>query len=175
MIDDVDRKILRALQFDARISNVSLAEKVGLSATPCWNRVRALEAKGVIEGYVTIIQHAALGYPVTVIVEVGLERHNDAAFEQFEAELTKLTEVIEAHRVTGEYDYLLKVAVAGAEGCERFLRQRLHAISGIRGSRASFVLKPLKLPHFLHLGDPNLTGPKVDSKEKRARDDQGSM
>lgn len=116
MLDDIDLKILRAIQFDARISNVDLAQQIGLSPTPCWNRVKALEEKGVIEKYVTILNQAAVGYPDTVIVEVTLDRHDDSVLEQFESSLSDLPEVIEAYLATGEYDYFIKAAVAGTEG-----------------------------------------------------------
>lgn len=144
MLDEIDLKILRAIQLDARISNVALAEQVGLSATPCWYRVKALEEKGVIERYVTIFDHVALGYPDTAIVEVKLDRHDDAAFEQFEAAITNVPEVIEAYLATGEYDYFVKAAVSSIAEYERFLRQRLYTIPGIRHSRSSFVLRRLK-------------------------------
>lgn len=143
-MDEIDLKILRAMQFDARIANVDLAKQVGLSPTPCWNRVKALEENGVIEKYVTILNHAALGYPDTVIIEVTLDRHDDTALAKFEAALAALPEVIEAYLTSGEYDYYIKVAVAGTEGCEHFLRQRLHKIPGIRHSRSSFTLRCLK-------------------------------
>jgi Lrp/AsnC family leucine-responsive transcriptional regulator len=144
MLDDVDLRILRAIQFNARIANVELAKQVGISPTPCWNRVKALEKGAVIEQYVAILNHAALGYPDTVIVEVTLDRHDDGALEQFEAALASLPEVVEAYLATGEYDYFVKVAVAGADGYERFLRESLYKIPGIRHSRTSFLLRTLK-------------------------------
>jgi len=144
MLDEIDFRILRAMQFDARIANVELAQKVGLSPTPCWNRVKALEESGVIEKYVTILNHHALGYPDTVIVEVTLDRHDDAALEQFESALSSLPEVVEAYLATGEYDYFIKAVVAGTAGYERFLRQGLYKIPGIRHSRTSFLLRCLK-------------------------------
>jgi Lrp/AsnC family leucine-responsive transcriptional regulator len=144
MVDDVDLRILRVIQFNARISNVELAEKVGISPTPCWNRVKSLEKRAVIEQYVAILNHSALGYPDTVIVEVTLDRHDDGALQQFEASIASLPEVIEAYVATGEYDYFIKVAVAGADGYERFLRERLYRIPGIRHSSTSFLLRTLK-------------------------------
>jgi Lrp/AsnC family leucine-responsive transcriptional regulator len=81
-IDELDRRILRALRADGRLSNTKLAEKVGLSTTPCWNRVRALEEGGMIEGYTALLSQQALGYPDTVIIEVTLDRHDDDIFEK---------------------------------------------------------------------------------------------
>jgi len=146
-IDEIDRKILRILRSDGRISNQKLADSVHLSPTPCWNRVRALEEAGFIEGYAAILSQRALGLPDTVIIEVTLERHDEDMLERFGEALAQLPEVMEASLLTGDYDYLIKVAVAGTEGYERFLRQRLYKIPGIRHSRSTFVLRTLKRTH----------------------------
>jgi Lrp/AsnC family leucine-responsive transcriptional regulator len=146
-LDEIDRKILRALRQDGRISNQKLAEAVNLSPTPCWNRVRALESAGIITDYVAILDQHALGLPDTVIIEVTLDRHDDEVFQRFGDALADLPEVMEAYLVTGEYDYLIKVAVAGTEGYERFLRQKLYKIPGIRNSRSTFALRCLKRVH----------------------------
>lgn len=146
-LDDIDRKILRILRSDGRISNQKLADSVHLSPTPCWNRVRALEEAGFIEGYAAILSQRALGLPDTVIIEVTLKRHDEDMLERFGEALAQLPEVMEASLLTGDYDYLIKVAVAGTEGYERFLRQRLYKIPGIRHSRSTFVLRTLKRTH----------------------------
>lgn len=146
-LDDIDRRILRTLRTDGRISNQDLAVSVHLSATACWNRVRALEEGGFIEGYAAILSQRALGLPDTVIIEVTLERHDEDMLEKFGEALAQLPEVMEASLLTGDYDYLIKVAVAGTEGYERFLRQRLYKIPGIRHSRSTFVLRTLKRTH----------------------------
>ncbi|NRR30338.1 Lrp/AsnC family transcriptional regulator [Oxalobacteraceae bacterium] len=143
-IDAIDRRILRELRQDGRLSNTKLAEKIGLSTTPCWNRVRALEDSGVIEGYTALLSQKALGLPDTVIIEVTLDRHDDDIFESFGTALAALPEVMEAYLLTGEYDYLIKVAVAGTAGYEEFLRRKLYKIPGLRHSRSTFVLRCLK-------------------------------
>jgi len=143
-MDAIDKRILRELQFDARITNAELAARVGLSPTPCWNRVRSLERQGVIERYVTVFDQAALGVPDTVIIEVTLDRHDDDTLSHFEATLADLPEVVEAYLVTGQYDYYIKAAVAGTAGYERFLRERLYKIPGLRHTRTSFALRCLK-------------------------------
>lgn len=143
-MDEIDHRILRELQYDARITNAELAKRVGLSPSPCWQRVRRLEASGAIERYVAIFNQDALGMPDTVIIEVTLDRHHDEALEQFGENLAKLPEVIEAYLATGEYDYYVKVAVAGTSGYERFLREKLYKIPGIRHTRSSFALRCLK-------------------------------
>lgn len=146
-IDEIDRRILRELRLDGRLSNTRLAEKVGLSTTPCWNRVRALEERGVIEGYTALLSQQSLGYPDTVIIEVTLDRHDDDIFEKFGQALAELPEVMEAYLLTGEYDYLIKVAVAGTAGYEEFLRRKLYKLPGLRHSRSTFVLRCLKRSH----------------------------
>jgi Lrp/AsnC family leucine-responsive transcriptional regulator len=146
-LDEIDRKILRTLSHDGRISNQKLAETVNLSSTPCWNRVKVLEDAGFITRYAALLDQRALGLPDTVIIEVTLERHDDEIFERFGNALATLPEVIEAYLVTGEYDYLIKVAVSGTEGYERFLRQKLYKIPGIRHSRSTFALRCLKRVH----------------------------
>ncbi|SPU49337.1 Lrp/AsnC family transcriptional regulator [Bordetella trematum] len=143
-LDETDLKILRELRQDGRLSNIRLAERVGLSPTPCWNRVRALEEAGVIEGYAALLSQKALGLPDTVLIEVTLEHHDEATLQRFGEEIIALPEVVEALLVTGEYDYLIKVAVSGTEGYEQFLRKRLYRLPGLRHSRSTFVLKRLK-------------------------------
>lgn len=146
-IDELDRRILRELRKDGRLTNTRLAEKVGLSTTPCWNRVRALEDGGMIEGYTALISQSALGYPDTVIIEVTLDRHDDDIFDKFGAALAGLPEVMEAYLLTGDYDYLIKVAVAGTAGYEEFLRKKLYKLPGLKHSRSTFVLRCLKRTH----------------------------
>jgi Lrp/AsnC family leucine-responsive transcriptional regulator len=146
-MDEIDRKILRTLSHDGRISNQKLAEAVNLSPTPCWNRVRALEEAGFITQYVALLDQRALGLPDTVIIEVTLDRHDDEIFQRFGDALAQLPEVMEAYLLTGEYDYLIKVAVSGTEGYEQFLRQKLYKIPGIRHSRSTFALRCLKRVH----------------------------
>lgn len=146
-IDELDRKILRELRRDGRLSNTKLAEKVGLSTTPCWHRVRSMEERGVIEGYTALLNQQALGLPDTVIIEVTLDRHDDDMLHRFGEALAELPEVMEAYLLTGEYDYLIKVAVAGTAGYEEFLRRKLYKLPGIRHSRSTFVLRCLKRAH----------------------------
>jgi Lrp/AsnC family leucine-responsive transcriptional regulator len=143
-LDDLDRCILRELQANARISNADLAERVGLSASPCWQRVKRLEDSGYIEGYVAVLDQKRLGLPDTVIIEVTLEKHDDEVLARFGRALTDLPEVLETYLTTGEYDYFVKVAVDGTEGYERFLRERLYRIPGIRHTRSCFALRCLK-------------------------------
>ncbi|AUT70497.1 MULTISPECIES: Lrp/AsnC family transcriptional regulator [Paraburkholderia] len=143
-LDNQDRAIMRALQKNARLSNAELAEIVGMSTTACWNRTRQLETDGYIRGYVALLDQQKLGFADVVLIEVTLDRHDDDALARFGDELATLPEVLEAYLVSGEYDYLIKVAVDGTAGYERFLREKLYKISGIRHSRSMFALRCMK-------------------------------
>jgi Lrp/AsnC family leucine-responsive transcriptional regulator len=143
-LDKQDRKILRELQQNARLTNAELAEHVGMSPTACWNRTRQLENDGYIRGYVALIDQQKLGLSDIVIVEVTLNRHDEDVLARFGAELAALPEVLEAYLVSGDYDYLVKVAVDGTAGYERFLREKLYRISGIQHSRSMFALRCMK-------------------------------
>lgn len=143
-MDATDRRILRALHRRARLTNAELAEEVGLSPSPCWTRVRRLEQAGVIQGYVAILDQASLGLPDTVIIEVMMEHHDEDSLRRFEQAVTEMPEVIEAWLVTGEYDYVIKAAVAGTAGYERLLREKLYRLPGVRHTRTSFTLRCLK-------------------------------
>lgn len=143
-LDLIDRKILSALHLNGRLSISELAEQVGLSTSPCWARVKRLETSGTIEHYTAVINPAALGLRDIVFVEITLEKHDDKVLERFGKALTQIPEVMEASLVTGEYDYLVKVAVADTSDYERFLRERLYKIEGIRHTRSTFSLRTLK-------------------------------
>jgi Lrp/AsnC family transcriptional regulator, leucine-responsive regulatory protein len=143
-LDQIDRRILRALARRARLTNAELAEEVGLSPSPCWTRVRRLEQAGVIKGYVAILDQAALGLPDTVFIEVMLERHDQEILRRFEETVAAIPEVLECHLVTGEYDYVIKAAVGGTQGYEALLREKLYRLPGVRHTRTSFALRCLK-------------------------------
>ncbi|MGN6098346.1 MAG: Lrp/AsnC family transcriptional regulator [Bosea sp. (in: a-proteobacteria)] len=143
-LDAIDRKILAELREDGRLTTQALAEKVGLSPSPCWTRVKRLEEAGVIEKYVALLDHQALGYNNVVFVEITLDKHDDKVLDQFAEALTRAPEVVEAHLVTGEYDYLAKVVVSGTDHYERFLRGTIYRIPGVRQTRTTFGLRALK-------------------------------
>ena len=140
-LDRIDREILKVLQADARIPNVELADRVGLSASPCARRVQRLEARGVIARYATVINQKAVGLPVSVFVNVTLERQVEGALETFETAVLKRPEVMECYLMTGEADYLLRVVVADLDAYERFLIEHLTRVPGIANIRSSFALK----------------------------------
>jgi Lrp/AsnC family transcriptional regulator, leucine-responsive regulatory protein len=143
-LDQIDRKILSALQSNGRLTMNQLADAVGLSPSPCWSRVKRLEENGVIDRYVAVLNHNALGLSITVFVEITLDKHDEKVLEQFGKALARIPEVLEAHLVTGEYDYLVKVVVSDTLHYERFLRETLYRIPGIRHSRTTIGLRTLK-------------------------------
>jgi Lrp/AsnC family leucine-responsive transcriptional regulator len=143
-MDAIDKKILRALAQQGRLTNAELAEKVGLSPSPCWTRVKRLEQAGVIRGYAALLDQAALGLPDTVFIEVMMERHDEAQLRRFEEAVADIPEILECHLVTGEYDYVIKAAVGGTMGYERLLRDRLYRLPGVRHTRTAFTLRCLK-------------------------------
>lgn len=143
-LDPIDRKILRALVANAKASTADLAQSVGLSTSPCWQRIRRLEADGYITGYAAKLDQYKLGATDIVFVEVSLERHNQDALNNFGRIIKELDEVLEVFLTSGEHDYLLKVAINGTRGYENFLTNTLSKIPGIRQTRSSFALRCLK-------------------------------
>ncbi|HSW17672.1 MAG TPA: Lrp/AsnC family transcriptional regulator [Ramlibacter sp.] len=143
-MDQLDQKILRELQSNARASLQEIGRAVGLSASPCWERIRKMEKQGVIEGYTVRLNARELGLNDTVLVQVTLDSHSDNTLEKFGETLAAIPEVIEAYLVSGDYDYLLRIAVRDTRDYERLLRDKLYKIKGIRHSKSSFVLRTLK-------------------------------
>ncbi len=151
VLDKTERKILSALRQDGRLTVAQLAEIVGLSSSPCWTRVKRLENLKVIEGYTANINSKAIGINELFFIEITLERHDDEILEQFSEALATMPEVVEAHLVTGDYDYLVKIAVKNAEHYERFLRKNLYSMKAVRHTRSIFALRSLKLANAADL------------------------
>ena len=143
-LDKYDVAILGVLREDARASLQDISAKVGLSTTPCWNRIRKMESDGVIQGYTVRLDPAAIGLSETVIVQVTLDSHSEETLAAFGRELEAIPEVLEAYLVSGDYDYYVRIAVKDTRDYERLLREKLYRIPGIRHSRSSFVLRVLK-------------------------------
>jgi Lrp/AsnC family transcriptional regulator, leucine-responsive regulatory protein len=139
-----DRKILEVLQSDAHLSNVELAERVGLSPSPCLRRVKLLEAQGLISGYVALLDRRKLGLDVVAFVEVQLDRHSDAGAAAFRAAIEGQPEIVACHMTTGAFDYLLKVVAPNLDAYAEFTRQQLLKMPGVKDVRSSFVLETLK-------------------------------
>ena len=126
------------------MTNVELAEASGVSASPCWRRVRELERTGVISRYVTLVDPSSVGLPVSVFIQVSLEKQVETALEDFERVVLERPEVMECYLMTGDADYLLRVVVADLEAYERFLMDHLTRIPTVANIRSSFALKQVK-------------------------------
>ncbi|APZ51168.1 Lrp/AsnC family transcriptional regulator [Salipiger abyssi] len=143
-LDEIDRRILAELMRDARQPNTQLANAVGLSPPPCWQRVRRLEKAGIVRGYSARLDMAALGSPETALIEVSLGDHKNYPLEAVCESIAAIPEVLEVHITTGEFDCFVKVAVASNRDLEEFLREKLYKIEGIRSSRSSLSLRCFK-------------------------------
>ncbi|MDR0782120.1 MAG: Lrp/AsnC family transcriptional regulator [Pseudomonadales bacterium] len=141
-LDRIDKRILAALQHNARISNQELADKVGLSPSPCLRRVRQLEESGLISGYSTQLDASKLGLKLMALVQISMDRHTPDRFEQFEASIRQWPQVLECILITGQAaDYQIKVLVRDMEEYHDFLLNKLTRIPGVTGVQSSFVLR----------------------------------
>lgn len=140
-IDDTDRRILRALQKDGRISNADLSERVNLSASACHRRVHRLEEAGYIDGYVALVNPRRIGRPVIVFVEISLSAQADELLDAFEREVKLIPDVLECHLMAGSADYLLKVCAKDSEDFARIHRRYLARLPGVAQMHSSFSLK----------------------------------
>jgi Lrp/AsnC family transcriptional regulator, leucine-responsive regulatory protein len=148
-MDSVDHSILFHLQREGRLSNVELAERVGLSPSPCLRRVRQLEADGVITGYHARIDPAAVGRAFQVVVHAEMAMANRQTIEMFDREVAKLDEVTECLRMFGDPGYLIRVAVADLPGYERFYMSKLADLPGVAKLTTQMTMKTIKA------ADPN--------------------
>lgn len=142
-LDKIDLKILQHLQENARMTNAELAERVGLSPTPCLRRLRRLETDGVIKGYRTDVDRDVLGLPVTVIILVKLEKEDEVALRTFEESLVDRPEVMECHLVTGKFDYFLRVVLPTLTAYESFLSDSLLRTDNVASIESSFTLREI--------------------------------
>ncbi len=153
-LDHIDHKILRYLQENARITNAELADKVGLSPTPCLRRLRRLESDGIIRGYHTEINREALGVNVTVIILVKLEREDDKTLREFEAAIKKRSEVMECYLVTGKFDYFIRVVIPSLSAYEAFLSETILRMPNISTVESSFTLREVERKIVVELPEP---------------------
>jgi Lrp/AsnC family leucine-responsive transcriptional regulator len=141
-LDRFDRLILEHLQRDGRLANQELADRIGLSPSPCLRRVRALEERGLITGYRAIVDARKLGFSLLALVHIALDRHTPERFANFEARVKVLPEVLECLLIAGEdADYLLKVVVRDMDGYQNLLLNKITRIEGVTGVHSSFVLR----------------------------------
>ena len=141
-LDRYDRKILETLQQDGRISNQDLADKIGLSASPCLRRVRALEDSGIISGYRALCNAKKLNLTLTALIHIAMDRHTPERFSNFESKISELPEVMECLLITGQSaDYQLKVIVEDMDAYQTLLLNKITRIAGVSGVQSSFVMR----------------------------------
>ena len=150
-LDDLDRRLLAALQSDARQSSAELARALKLSGPGLQKRMKKLEDRGVIRGYAAVIDREAVGLELLCFVHIMLAHHRPDAIKRFPEKIKGMREVLECHFLTGEFDYLLKVVVTGHEELEKFLFEKLMKVSGVDRTRTSIVVKEVKATTSLPL------------------------
>jgi len=150
-LDRKDIAILSQLQNNADITNAELAEKVNLSATPCFNRVKKMEEMGLIRGKVALVSASKLGLKINVFIHVSLKKQDEEALQSFESSIEECHEVMECYLMTGDEDYLLRVLVSDISELEKFILTRLTKIKGVSNIRSSFALKQVSYKTALPL------------------------
>ncbi len=141
-IDPFDRQILQLIQQDGRISNQDLADRIGLSPSPCLRRLRALEEAGIVTGYRALVNAKALGYTLMALIYISMDKHTPERFEHFEKEISQISEVLECLLITGQdADYQIKVIVRDMDAYQELLLNRINRIQGVTGVHSSFVLR----------------------------------
>ncbi|HMM78301.1 MAG TPA: Lrp/AsnC family transcriptional regulator [Gammaproteobacteria bacterium] len=166
-LDRYDVKLLAELQRDGAQSVEALAERIGLSKTPCWRRIGRLRELGVIERTVTLLDPAAVGLGTTLFVHIKVEKHDADLFRRIDQALCLMPEVLEAHLMLGEADYLVRVAVPDVAAFERFMTDKLHRLPGIKETRSSLSARLVKRTTELPLAQ--LNGGGTDGSRRRPR------
>ena len=150
-LDRIDRRILQALQVDGRIQNVELAEKVGLSPSPCLRRVKHLEESGVIEKYVAVLNAPKVGLGLTVFVRIWLKSQDAHTIDAFTAEVLQLDEIVECHLMAGDCDFLLRVVAADLDAYRKFQGEYLTRIKGVQSVKSELPMQKIKMTSKLPL------------------------
>jgi len=143
-LDEIDYKILEVLQKDGRISNQDLADRVGLSPSPCLRRVRALENRGIVRRYVALLDAVAVGCGLRAIVEIRLDRQRNAIAHRFEKEILKHPQVLECYQLAGDWDYALCVAVRDLDAFREFCVNTLSKLAGVGNVNSNITMKQVK-------------------------------
>ncbi|OED45587.1 transcriptional regulator [Endozoicomonas sp. (ex Bugula neritina AB1)] len=150
-MDKIDRKILQELQLDATLSLAELAERINLSSTPCWKRVKRLEAEGYITGRVALVNPDKVGLGVSVFVHIKTQHHNSEWLEKFSDTVCHYPEVAECYRMSGEYDYLLRVIVKDIHSFDHFYKTLVNSVDGLTDVTSSFAMEQMKYTTALPL------------------------
>lgn len=143
-LDEIDRRILRMLQEDGTLSNAKLAERLALSVTPCWRRLRRLEEEGFIDDYQANLNRRKLGYGVLAFVQLGFDVHTNDAVGHFEEAILRHAEVLSCHKITGAADYLLQVVAVDLDGYGDFIETVLRRLPGVTSIQSSLALREIK-------------------------------
>ncbi|MDX1737136.1 MAG: Lrp/AsnC family transcriptional regulator [Alphaproteobacteria bacterium] len=146
-MDQKDRQILQQLQINGRLTNQELAEKVNLSPSPCLRRTRNLEEKGIITGYTALVDQSALGLSVTVFIRLKLQTHSETTVQEFEQAVKDLDNILDCYLMTGDSDYLLRVAVKDLVDYEQFVRKKIHRLPHVASIDTSFAYGVIKQTH----------------------------
>jgi len=152
-LDAIDRRLLAALQENGRLPVTDLAEKVGLTTSPCLRRLKILEKSGIIRGYGAHVDQEKVGLPVSVFVSIKLERQREEALERFETAMRDCPQVVECYLMTGPRDYLLRVVAEDLSAYERFLKDTLTRVDGVASIESSFALAQVKYSNALPIAD----------------------
>ncbi|SHO67065.1 Lrp/AsnC family transcriptional regulator, leucine-responsive regulatory protein [Pseudoxanthobacter soli DSM 19599] len=150
-LDAIDRKILRVLQTDGKISVAELAQKVGLSPSPCSRRIGLLEKAGIIKGYAAIVDQKKVGLPISAFASIKLERQREEDLDRFEEIVARWPEVLDCYLMTGQRDYLMRIVAADLEAYERFIKDKLTRLENIASIETSFALGQVKRSEVLPL------------------------
>ena len=143
-IDQTDAKILKLLQHDSRMSNAELSEKIGMSASPCWRRVKQLEETQVIKGYGVLLDRKKIGLGVMVFIRVSIDSHSEKEAKKFEEEVSALEHVVACYSIGGDADFLLQVVSPDLDTYAEFSMSIIRRLPGIKEMQSMFVLKELK-------------------------------
>ncbi|WP_455811362.1 Lrp/AsnC family transcriptional regulator [Pseudomonas graminis] len=143
-LNTIDMKILALLQNDARITNQTLADNIGMSASPCWRKVRKLEEDEVIQGYRAVLNRKKIGLGVMVFVRVSIDSHSEAEARKFEQEVTALEDVVACYSIGGDADFLLQVVAQDLDAYADFAMKVIRRLPGIKEMQSMFVLKEIK-------------------------------
>lgn len=144
LLDEYDKKILRVLQTNADLSMNELGDKVGLSHTPCWRRMKRLEEMGYIEKRVALLSAKKLDSNVSVHAYITIKKHDEASLNHFESSVMNIAEIVECYSITGERDYLLKIIVGSVDDYEKLLKNTLVHLPNVASVNSAFALKQIK-------------------------------
>ena len=143
-IDAIDKRIILILQADGKITVADLAERVGLSPSPCARRVRLLEEAGIVKGYSAVIDQSKVGLPISAFASIKLERQSEENLDRFGEAVSRWPEVVDCYLMTGQRDYLMRIVARDLESYERFLKEKLTRLEGVASIETSFALVQIK-------------------------------